>query len=194
MKIVPQLYNYLKLSGASSLLKTRNLPINKNVSLTYDAARMNSLNHSGEEINKAYRTYAQSSYINDYLRSGEPLSIENNELVSALRQAINTSQPVSGTFVRGLTFSRKTPLNDENIFKYIFNNAGFTSTAPKENARFAETFALGKNSAVVEFDIKEPIKAFRASNWEVLFDINAFVPEKFGIKKIKDGLYRVFQK
>ncbi len=78
--------------------------------------------------------------------------------------------------------------------KIIFNNAGFTSVAPEINKNYAETFAVGKNSAVIEFDIKTPIKGLQENNYDVLFKPKAFTQDKYEIKKVKDGLFKVTEK
>ena len=57
------------------------------------------------------------------------MSVDANNMVSCLKQAIRESKPVDGTFVRGINVTRRKPLNDETISDYVFNNAGFASAA-----------------------------------------------------------------
>jgi len=128
------------------------------------------------------------------LRNNEMLSPENQKVVNCLRQAIGTSQPIQGRFIRGLTGTRRLEINDSTIKNLIFNNKGFTSTAPIENGRYARTFALGKNSAVVEFDLTKPVKGFRANEYEVIFAPNAFTSDKFNLVKIAEKYYKVTPK
>ena len=191
-KILPELYRYTKVSNAASLIRKSDLP--KNSILKLDSASLVENTPTLEEIKKAYQTYAASPFVNYYLRTGEAISNSGNRIIECLKEGINLSKGVTGKFIRGITGTRKKPLNDETIADYIFKNKGFTSTSPESESRYANTFALGKNSAVVEFDIKTPMKAFEANNYETIFDTNAFTSEKFGIEKLKDGYYRVFEK
>ncbi len=193
-KMLPNIYQYLKFTGTNSLTRTTQTISAKSSQLHFDYARMQELTPKEEEIRKAYQTYAQCPYINSFLRKNEPISVNNNHLVDCLRTGINQSESVSGKFLRGINGTRQKPINDETIQDYIFNNKGFTSTAPEAEARYANTFALGSNSAVIEFDIQKPMKALQQNRYETLFDINAFTADKFGIEKIRDGFYRVFQK
>ena len=152
---------------------------------------------SKEEIAKAYNKYACSPYINSYLRNGEKLSEESEALVNAIKQGIQDSPKISGTFIRCISSNRKLgPLNTpKDVEKYIFNNAGFTSTAPIEKAEYARTFLCMDKGAKVIFDIKTPIKGYRAKNgYEVIFDTNAFTPDKYQIIKTKPGVFRVVEK
>lgn len=150
--------------------------------------------YSSEDIKAAYNLYAGSPYINEFLRKNEVLTPKSQKLVGCLMQAIETSPPIKGTFVRGITGSKKLNVNDFTIENLIFNNSGFTSTAPMENARYAKTFALGRNSAIVEFELLEPIKAFKPNNYEVIFAPNTFTSDKFNLIKVNDGYYKVVQK
>lgn len=149
---------------------------------------------SDAEIKEAYNTYAGSPYVNAYLRNNEQLSPKSEKIVQCLTQAIQDSEPIQGTFVRGITGNRKVQVNDSTIKDLIFNNSGFTSTAPAENARYAKTFALGNNSAVVEFEITEPMKAYKANSYEVIFAPNAFTADNFDVIKISDGYYKAVPK
>ena len=146
-----------------------------------------------KSIINAYRKYAKNPYINEYLRKGLPLSEESKEIVDSLRFAINRNR-VSGTFVRGLSPNRTNRLeNIEDVSAFIFGNKGFTSVVPNARADYANCFALGKNGVKVIFDIKN-MPGYRASDYEVLFDTNAFTKDKFSIQKIGEKLYRVIQK
>lgn len=151
--------------------------------------------YTPEEIKSAYNTYAQSPFINFYLREGGTLSEQSQKIVGSLTQAINDSQPLKGRFLRGITGNRRLAVNEDTIRNLVFNNRGFTSTAPMENARYAETFALGSNSAVVEFDLSEKaLKAYKPNNYEVIFAPNAFTPDKFDIIKTGEKYYKVIPK
>lgn len=170
--------------------------------LNLEGLRLASLEHdmvqirryTPEEIKSAYNTYAQSPFVNYYLRNGETLSEQSQKIVGCLNQAIKESSPIKGRFLRGITGNRSINVNEDTIADLVFKNRGFTSTAPMENARYAETFALGKNSAVVEFDLKEPLKAYKPNNYEVIFAPNAFTSDKFKIIKIREQYYKVIQK
>lgn len=152
---------------------------------------------SKEEISKAYKEYARNPYINSYLRSGEALNEHSEELFKALKQGIKESHEITGTYIRCITPKRSLgPLNTpKDVEKYIFNNAGFTSTAPIEKASYARTFLCMDKGAEVIFDIKKPIKGYRAENgYEVLFDTNAFTPDKYQIIKTNPGVFKVVEK
>jgi hypothetical protein len=192
-KVLPKYYKYLKLSGVQSFLtKPQTIANISSKKLTFDIAKLKSVEHSSEEITKAYRTYAQSPYVNEYLRKGDVLNKKSNEIISCLNQAINQSEPTTGTFLRGLIGTRKKPINDTTIAEYIFGNKGFTSTST--NKSFASSFACaGSNSALVEFEITKPIKAFTASSWETIFAPKAFTSDKFKINKIGENYYKVTQ-
>lgn len=187
-KVTPQIYKYLKATGAKSLLQTRpNLSL-KN--LQPDITAFKSLKYSQDDILNAYREYERSPYVNYYLRKGLPLSERGNEIVACLKQGIQESEPISGKFYRGLTNCQ----DEKSVQNFIFNNQGFTSATPEINKNYATSFAIGSKSAVVEFDIKTPTKAFKRNNYEVIFDTNKFTPDKYEITKIEDGYYRVCEK
>lgn len=146
-----------------------------------------------DNIYRAYRKYAESPYINEYLRKGIPLSEQSQEIVEALKQAISHNK-VSGKFIRGLTPAKNNRLETvEDVSEFIFGNKGFTSVVPEMNSDYANCFALGKNGAKVIFDIKS-MPGYKASDYEVLFDTEAFTPDKFDIAKIGKNLYKVTQK
>ena len=101
---------------------------------------------------------------------------------------------MSGKFVRGLTPTKTNSLDTvDDVSRFIFGNKGFTSVVPEVNSYFANCFALGENGVKVIFDIKS-MPGYKASNYEVLFDTEAFTPGKFGIAKIDKNLYKVTQK
>jgi hypothetical protein len=192
-KVLPKYYNFLKMSGAKSFLYTTKPVLKKSTTLKLDTVTLKSLNYSQEDIAKAYNAYAQSPFVNAYLRDGEVVSERGNKIIGCLNQAINQSEPITGKFLRGLMGTRKKPLNDDTIADYIFKNKGFTSTTTDKS--FASCFATsGSNSAIVEFDITKPIKAYTASRWETIFAPNAFTSDKFEIKKFGDKYYKVVQK
>ena len=189
-KVTPRIYEYLRLFGKSSTLELKPARLISKESLRYDASLAQSLRYNSENISQAYRIYAQSPYVNYYLRKGEPMSEQSNKIVSCLKQGITESTPKSGKFYRGVTNCPDVKTAE----KLVFENSGFTSVAPEINRNYAETFAIGKNSAVIEFDLKTPIKGFQENNYEVLFDSKVFTPDKYEIKKIKDCLFRVTEK
>ena len=122
-KIQPKLYEYLRATSKASLVQTK--PINttgvqlKNLKL--DCDKFEKLKYSNTEIEKAYKEYQNSPYINYYLRKSEPLSIKSNQIVSCLKQGINQSEPISGKFFRGIQDCK----DDQNIVeKLVFNNKG----------------------------------------------------------------------
>ena len=193
-KILPELYNYVRYGNWHSLLCQTSHEISKGAKLRLDIKQLEKGKFSKAEILDAYKTYAQSPYINQYLRNGEVVSENNNRLIECLKQGIRESEAVQGQFYRGITGNRKTRINDETIFDFVFNNKGFTSTAPKGNKHYAETFATGNNSATIIYDIDRPMKALQQNPYEVLFDTNAFTSDKFSLEKIKEGIYRVFPK
>ena len=146
-----------------------------------------------DNISKSYKIYAKSPYINQYLREGRTLSEQSQQIVKSLKQAISQSK-VSGKFVRGLTPTTTNSLETvEDVSKFIFGNKGFTSVVPEVNAGYANCFAIGRNGVKVIFDIKS-MPGYKASNYEVLFDTQAFTPDKFDIAKIGENLYKVTQK
>ena len=192
-KIQPKLYEYLRATSKASLVQTK--PINtagvqlKNLKL--DCDRFEKLKYSNTEIEKAYKEYQNSPYINYYLRKSEPLSIKSNQIVSCLKQGINQSEPISGKFFRGIQDCK----DDQNIVeKLVFNNKGFTSTAPEINKRYAESFYQPQNGVLIEFDLKTPTKGFKPNDYEVIFDTKAFSSDKYNLVKIKDRHYKVLEK
>ena len=146
-----------------------------------------------DNIYKAYREYAESPYINDYLRKGTILSEQSQQILKALKLAISQNQ-VSGKFVRGLSPTRTNRLETvDDVSRFIYGNKGFTSVVPEMNSDYANCFALGKNGVKVIFEIKS-MHGYKASSYEVLFDTEAFTPDKFDITKIGEKLYKVTQK
>jgi hypothetical protein len=192
-KVLPKYYTFLKMSGAKSFLCTAKPLLKKSTTLKLDTVTLKSLNYSQEDIAKSYHAYAQSPFVNAYLRDGEVVSERGNKIIGCLNQAINQSEPTTGTFLRGIVGTRQKPINDNSIADYIFKNKGFTSTTTDKS--FASSFACGgSNSALVEFEIKKPMKAYTASRWETIFAPNAFTSDKFEIQKLGDKYYKVVQK
>jgi hypothetical protein len=192
-KVLPKYYNYLKMSGAQSFLRTTKPMLKNSTSIKLDPKGVKTLSYTQEEIEKAYQSYARSPFVNAYLRAGEVISETGNKIISCLNQAINKSKPTTGKFLRGLVGTREKPLNDSTISDYIFKNKGFTSTTTEKS--FASSFAsAGSNSAIVEFEITKPMKAFTANRWETIFAPNAFTSDKFEIQKLGDRYYKVVQK
>lgn len=157
--------------------------------------KSNTVNETKELLNniyKSYREYATSPYINEYLRNGTPLSENSKQIVQSLKQAISENK-VSGKFVRGLFATKINSLETvEDVSRFIFGNKGFTSVVPEKNAEFANCFT-NRNGIKVIFDIKS-MNGYKASKYEVLFDTEAFTPDKFSIIKIGEKLYKVIQK
>ncbi len=189
-KVVPRIYDYLKVAGKSSVLQTKPKELLQFKELKLDCDKFEFVRHSADEIEKAYKEYANSPYINVYLRQQTPLSQKSNNIVSCLKQAIRESEPVTGKFYRGLSNCA----DEEGVRKFIFNNKGFTSVAPEYNKSYANSFALGRGNAIVEFDLKTPIKAYNANSYETIFDTNVFTADKFDLVKVKDNYYRVTEK
>nr|QGT49663.1 hypothetical protein Melaina855_0500 [uncultured Candidatus Melainabacteria bacterium] len=189
LKLLPELYTGVKSGSKYLAQKTRSVF----TSVKPETLRYKTPTQLQDEIRAAYREYSRSAYINDYLREGKVLSQRDKQQVWALKAAINTSEPITGTFIRGLSPKRNMPINPDTIEKFIFKNAGFTSTAPLENANFANSFA-SMGGATVKFEITKPMQAYKASNYEVLFNTNAFTPDKFKIIHEGDNVYRVVQK
>lgn len=162
--------------------------------LKLDTTQFRSVEQIAQDIKKAYTEYSHSAYINQLLRENAPLSRANKELIANLKLAINRSEPLTGKFVRGITGTRKMRITPENIEKFVFNNPGFTSTTPIENKSFASCFSYEGNGAMLTFEITKPMKAYKASNYEVLFDTRAFTPDKFKIIHEGGNNYRVVQK
>lgn len=162
--------------------------------LKLDTAEFRTAEQIAQDIKNAYTEYSKSPYINQLLRENAPLSEANKKLISNLKLAINRSEPLTGKFVRGITGTRKMRVTPENIEKFVFNNPGFTSTTPIENKSFASSFSYEGNGAMLTFEITKPMKAYKASNYEVLFDTQAFTPDKFKIIHEGGSNYRVVQK
>ncbi len=142
---------------------------------------------------QSYKEYARCPYINEYLRSGAELSEKSKNLLENLKLAILNNK-VTGEFVRGLTPNRKNKLeNIDDVSKFVFENKGFTSATPKINSDYANCFALGTNGSKVIFDLKD-FPGYKANNYEVIFDTNAFTKDKFKIVQDGERLYRVIQK
>ncbi len=142
---------------------------------------------------QSYKEYAKCPYINEYLRSGTELSEKSKSLLENLKLAILNNR-VTGEFVRGLTPTRKNKLeNIDDVSKFVFENKGFTSATPKINSDYANCFALGTNGSKVIFDLKD-FPGYKANNYEVIFDTNAFTKDKFKIVQDGERLYRVIQK
>ncbi len=194
--VIPKMYRYLKTVGKSALVADKPVKkIGEVHSLFYIKPSQQNIEILDKQIKSAYREYSISPYINEYLRQGNPISPKANELWLNLKEGINRSEKIKGIFVRGLTPRKNHPINPETIGEYIFNNKGFTSTAPLDKAHYANAFA-GYKGALVSFEISKPMKAYKADNgYEVIFDANAFTPDKFKIlynEKIDE--YRVIQK
>ena len=189
-KVTPRVYEYLRALGKGSILETKPLTNFNPNGLRFDFQRAKSLRYTDEEIAKAYRAYEKSPYVNTYMRSNTPMTEESNKIVSCLKQGIQNSEPISGKFYRGVMNCSTV----EDAEKFVFENNAFTSVAPEANKRFAETFALGRNGAVIEFDLNQPVKAFQSNNYEVLFKPNAFSREDYQITKVKDGVFKVTER
>ena len=189
--VVPEVYRHLRIANKSTLLEVK--PINKSnltKNLKFDKELFDTFNYTSDEITNAYMEYAKSPYVNTYLRQGCPISEKSNKIIDCLKQGIQNSTPKAGKFYRGVTACP----DEKTAQKLIFNNPGFTSVAPEINKKYAETFALGKNGALIEFELKTPIKGLQENNYEVLFNPKTFTPEKYEIKKVKDGLFKVREK
>ncbi len=193
--VVPNLYKYLKAVGKPAIAATKPVKnIGNRLPLNYVKPSIENSQKVVDNIASAYREYSISPYVNVYLREGTPLSPKGNELLLNLKEGIKRSAGVKGVFVRGLNPKKNLPINSDTIAEYIFNNKGFTSTAPLDKAHYAGTFA-GYKGALVRFEITKPMKAFEAPNgYEVIFDTNAFTPDKFKILPEGDNnFYRVLQ-
>lgn len=194
-KTLPKLYNYLVKKRLPALVAdVGGKNINFKTPLTYCKSDLKNAEAISQKIKDAYREYSISPYINVYLREGAPISAKANELYLALKEGINRSEKIQGVFVRGLNPRKNHPINLDTIGDYIFNNKGFTSTAPQDKAYYANTFA-GYKGALVKFEITKPMKAYKADNgYEVIFDTNAFTPDKFKIlPDVEENVYKVVQ-
>ena len=141
----------------------------------------------------SYQEYAKSPYVNEYLRQNISLSENSKKIIESLRLAISECR-VSGKFIRGISPTRTNQLETiDDVSKFIFENKGFTSAVPEINANYANCFALGSRGTKVIFDVKN-FPGYRANNYEVLFDTNAFTRDKFNIIKEGENLFRVVPK
>ena len=145
------------------------------------------------DIITSYKEYAKCPYINDLLRTGSALSENSQKILNSLKLAISNNR-VTGKFVRGISSTKTNKLETiDDVSKFIFDNKGFTSVVPEMNADYANCFALGRNGVKVIFDVKN-FPGYRANNYEVLFDTNAFTRDKFNIIQESDRLFRIVEK
>lgn len=192
-KITSKAYEYLRLTQKDSMLQTKqvkNLSLLNLDGLKLDYDKLNAVRYSKEEIKNAYSDYMKAPYVNYFLRKSSVLSANANKQVGCLMQAINDSTPIKGTFYRGLGQCK----NEETVRKYIFDNRGFTSVAPAQSKRVAETFFSENSGALIEFNLKTPIKGFQASSWETIFAPNTFTSSKFDLIKVEDKYYKIVEK
>ena len=145
------------------------------------------------DIITSYKEYAKCPYINDLLRTGSALSENSQKILNSLKLAISNNR-VTGKFVRGISPTRTNKLETiDDVSKFIFDNKGFTSVVPEMNADYANCFALGRNGVKVIFDVKN-FPGYRANNYEVIFDTNAFTKDKFDIIQEGEKLFRIVEK
>jgi len=145
------------------------------------------------DIITSYREYAKCPYINNILRTGSALSENSQKIVNSLKLAISNNR-LTGKFVRGISPTRANKLETiDDVSKFIFDNKGFTSVVPEMNADYANCFSLGRNGVKVIFDVKN-FPGYRANNYEVLFDTNAFTRDKFDIIQESEKLFRIVEK
>lgn len=145
------------------------------------------------DIITSYKEYAKCPYINDMLRTGSALSENSQKILNSLKFAIANNR-LTGKFVRGISPTRTNKLETiDDVSKFIFDNKGFTSVVPEMNADYANCFALGKSGVKVIFDVKN-FPGYRANNYEVLFDTNAFTRDKFDIIQEGEKLFRIIEK
>ncbi|MBR6099004.1 hypothetical protein IKP85_04585 [bacterium] len=141
----------------------------------------------------SYKEYAKCPYINDLLRTGSALSENSQKILNSLKLAILNNR-LTGKFVRGISPTRTNKLETiDDVSKFIFDNKGFTSAVPETNENFANCFALGRNGVKVIFDVKN-FPGYRANNYEVIFDTNAFTKDKFDIIQEGEKLFRIVEK
>ena len=139
----------------------------------------------------SYKEYAKCPYINDLLRTGSALSENSQKILNSLKLAILNNR-LTGKFVRGISSTRTNKLETiDDVSKFIFDNKGFTSAVPETNENFANCFALGRNGVI--FDVKN-FPGYRANNYEVIFDTNAFTKDKFDIIQEGEKLFRIVEK
>lgn len=145
------------------------------------------------DIITSYKEYAKCPYINDLLRTGSALSENSQKILNSLKLAILNNR-LTGKFVRGISPTRTNKLETiDDVSKFIFDNKGFTSAVPETNENFANCFALGRNGVKVIFDVKN-FPGYRANNYEVIFDTNAFTKDKFDIIQEGEKLFRIVEK
>ena len=145
------------------------------------------------DVINSYQEYAKSPYVNEYLRQNISLSENSKKIIESLRLAISECR-VSGKFIRGISPTGINQLETiDDVSKFIFENKGFTSAVPEINGNYADCFALGSRGTKVIFDVKN-FPGYRANNYEVLFDTNAFTRDKFNIIKEGENLFRVVPK
>ena len=145
------------------------------------------------DIITSYKEYAKCPYINDLLRTGSALSENSQKILNSLKLAILNNR-LTGKFVRGISSTRTNKLETiDDVSKFIFDNKGFTSAVPETNENFANCFALGRNGVKVIFDVKN-FPGYRANNYEVIFDTNAFTKDKFDIIQEGEKLFRIVEK
>lgn len=167
-----------KYSDAISHLKSENIQKTKNLL---------------SDIITSYKEYAKCPYINDFLRAGTTLSENSQKILKSLKLAISNNR-VTGKFIRGISPTKTNKLETiDDISQLIFDNKGFTSAVPELNENFANCFALGRNGVKVIFDVKN-FPGYKASNYEVIFDTNAFTKENFDIVQEGERLFRVIEK
>jgi hypothetical protein len=158
-----------------------------------EPANIQKTKNSLSDIITSYKEYAKCPYINDFLRTGSELSENSQKILSSLKLAISNNR-LTGKFVRGISPTGTNKLETiDDVSEFIFNNKGFTSAVPEMNADYANCFALGRNGVKVIFDVKN-FPGYRANNYEVLFDTNAFTRDKFDIIQEGEKIYRIVGK
>ena len=121
------------------------------------------------------------------------MSENSQKILNSLKLAILNNR-LTGKFVRGISSTRTNKLETiDDVSKFIFDNKGFTSAVPETNENFANCFALGRNGVKVIFDVKN-FPGYRANNYEVIFDTNAFTKDKFDIIQEGEKLFRIVEK
>lgn len=114
--------------------------------------------YSAEEIQEAVREYQKSSYINNYLRDGSPLSEQAQKLYDTLSYAIKTSKPLEQELVtyRGVNLNPRKNLDIDTIL----DNKGFTSVT--EDLRFAKSFIDNRYGALIKITFPKKFKILKA--------------------------------
>ena len=178
--------------GKANFDEIINLAHSANISDTFQYS--NALTHLElSDIITSYKEYAECPYINDILRTGSALSENSQKIVNSLKLAISNNR-LTGKFVRGISPTRANKLETiDDVSKFIFDNKGFTSVVPEMNADYANCFALGRNGVKVIFDVKN-FPGYRANNYEVLFDTNAFTRDNFDIIQEGEKLFKIVEK